>query len=52
MFTVDAVIAEETRIFDMIDTVDNRARLDVRAADLADLSADQARAIASIAASP
>jgi hypothetical protein len=51
-FTVDAVIAEETRIFDMIDTVDTRARLDVRAADLDDLSADQARAIANIAASP
>jgi conjugative relaxase-like TrwC/TraI family protein len=52
LFTVDAVIAEETRIFDMIDAVDNRARLDVRAADLARLSADQARAIANIAASP
>ncbi len=33
-------------------TVDTRARLDVRAADLGDLSADQARAIANIAASP
>jgi len=52
LFTVDAVIAEETRIFDMVDAVDNRARLDVRAADLDDLSADQARAIAGIAASP
>jgi conjugative relaxase-like TrwC/TraI family protein len=52
MFTVDAVIAEETRIFDLVDETDNRARLDVRAADLAGLSADQARAIASIAASP
>ena len=52
LFTVDAVIAEETRIFDMIDAADNRARLDVRAADLACLSADQARAIANIAASP
>jgi conjugative relaxase-like TrwC/TraI family protein len=52
LFTVDAVIAEETRIFDMIDTVDNRARLDVRAADLEGLSADQARAIAGIAGSP
>ena len=27
MFTVDAVIAEETRIFDMVDETDNRARL-------------------------
>jgi conjugative relaxase-like TrwC/TraI family protein len=52
MFTVDAVIAEETRIFDMVDAVDARARLDVRAADLEGLSADQARAIANIAASP
>ena len=30
MFTVDAVIAEEERIFDMVDAADNRARLDVR----------------------
>jgi conjugative relaxase-like TrwC/TraI family protein len=52
MFTVDAVIAEEARIFDMVDAADTRARLDVRAADLADLSADQARAIAAIAHSP
>jgi conjugative relaxase-like TrwC/TraI family protein len=52
MFTVDAVIAEETRIFDMVDATDNRARLDARTADLADLSVDQARAIATIAASP
>ena len=34
LFTVDAVIAEEQRIFDMIDAADTRARLDVRAADL------------------
>lgn len=52
LFTVDAVIAEEQRIFDLIDEADTRARLDVRAADLHDLSADQARAIANIAASP
>jgi conjugative relaxase-like TrwC/TraI family protein len=52
MFTVDAVIAEEQRIFDMIDEADTRARLDVRAADLDALSADQARAIRNIAASP
>ena len=52
MFTVDAVIAEETRIFDLVDVADTRARLDVRTADLDDLSADQAGAIASIAASP
>jgi conjugative relaxase-like TrwC/TraI family protein len=52
LFTVDAVITEETRIFDMVDAVDARARLDVRTADLAGLSADQARAIANIAQSP
>jgi hypothetical protein len=33
--TLDAVIAEEARIFDMVDEADSRARLDVRAADLA-----------------
>jgi conjugative relaxase-like TrwC/TraI family protein len=52
MFTVDAVITEEARIFDMVDAVENRARLDVRAADLEGLSADQARAIVNIAVSP
>ena len=52
LFTVDAVIAEEQRIFDMIDEADIRARLDVRASDLHDLSADQARVIANIADSP
>ena len=52
LFTVEAVIAEEQRIFELIDAVDTRARLDARAADLEDLSADQARAIANIAASP
>src|ERR1700756_4113560 len=49
LFTVDAVIAEEQRIFDMVDALDTRARLDVRTADLADLSADQARAVHGIA---
>ena len=52
MFTVDAVIAEEERIFEMVDAADTRARLDVRAEDLDDLSADQARAIPAIAQSP
>jgi hypothetical protein len=52
LYTVDAVIAEEQRIYDMIDETDTRTRLDVRAADLGDLSADQARAIANIAALP
>lgn len=52
MFTVDAVIAEEERIFDMVDAADTRARLDVRPADLAELSDDQARVIVNIAHSP
>jgi conjugative relaxase-like TrwC/TraI family protein len=52
MFTVDAVIAEEARIFELIDATDNRARLDVRGEDLEGLSADQARAIGNIATSP
>ncbi len=52
LFTVEAVIAEEHRIFDMVDATDTRARLDVRTADLEGLAADQARAIATIAASP
>ena len=51
-FTVDAVIAEEERIFEMVDDADNRTRLDVRTQDLADLSADQQRAIRNIAVSP
>ena len=51
-FTLDAIIAEEERVFDMVDEADNRARLDVRAADLGDLSADQQRAIRNIAVSP
>ncbi|MEE6176835.1 MobF family relaxase [Mycobacterium sp. 050134] len=52
MFTVDAVIAEEARIFEMVDAADTCARLDARAADLDALSDAQARAIAAIAHSP
>lgn len=52
LFTVDAVMAEEERIFAMVDDQDARTRLDVRPADLGDLSPDQARAIANIAHSP
>ncbi|MDV3324194.1 AAA family ATPase, partial [Mycobacterium avium subsp. hominissuis] len=51
-FTVDAVIAEEERIFGMVDEQDTRARVDVRAEDLRGLSTDQARAVANIAQSP
>jgi conjugative relaxase-like TrwC/TraI family protein len=51
-FTIDAVIAEEERVFGMVDEADNRTRLDVRLQDLGDLSADQERAIRAIAVSP
>lgn len=51
-YTVDAIIAEEERVFEMVDARDNRARIDLRAEDVAGLSADQARAIAHIAHSP
>jgi conjugative relaxase-like TrwC/TraI family protein len=51
-FTVDAVIAEEERVFEMVDAAANHARLWVRDEDLGDLSADQARAIRNIAVSP
>lgn len=51
-YTVDAIMLEESRILDMVDTSDNRSRLDVRATDLGDLSADQERAIRNIAVSP
>ncbi len=51
-FTIDAIIAEEEQIFDMVDESDNRIRLDVHSQDFDDLSADQQRAIRNIAASP
>lgn len=51
-FTIDAIIAEEERVFDMIDDSDTRSRLDVRPADLGDLSVDQQCAIRNIATSP
>ena len=51
-FTLEAIIAEEEHILDMVDESDNRSRLDVRAQDLGDLSADQERAIRNIAVSP
>jgi len=49
-YTLDAVIAEEQCVFGLVDERENRARLDVRAEDLDDLSADQQRAVANIAA--
>ncbi len=48
-YTIDAVIAEEERVFGMLDESDNRSRLDVRAEDLGDLSPDQQQAIRNIA---
>jgi conjugative relaxase-like TrwC/TraI family protein len=51
-YTVEEIMLEESRILDMVDTADNRSRLDVRAADLGDLSVDQERAIRNIAVSP
>jgi conjugative relaxase-like TrwC/TraI family protein len=51
-FTVDAVIAEEERVLEMVDAANGHARLWVRDDDLGDLSADQARAIRNIAVSP
>jgi ATP-dependent exoDNAse (exonuclease V) alpha subunit len=46
------IMAEEARILGLVDEADNRARWDVRSDDIAGLSADQARAVGSIAISP
>ena len=51
-FTIDAIIAEEEKVLEMVDESDNRARLDVRSQDFDDLSTDQQRAIRNIAVSP
>jgi conjugative relaxase-like TrwC/TraI family protein len=51
-FTIEAIIAEEAQILDMVDESDTLVRLDLRRQDFDDLSADQQRAIANIAASP
>jgi conjugative relaxase-like TrwC/TraI family protein len=51
-FTVDAILVEEDHILRMVDERDNRARLDVRRADVEGLSADQARAVCAISESP
>jgi conjugative relaxase-like TrwC/TraI family protein len=51
-FTVDAIITEEERVLNLVDTAHNTARLDVRTTDLGDLSPDQERAIRAIATSP
>jgi conjugative relaxase-like TrwC/TraI family protein len=51
-YSLDVVMAEEARIFGLVDAADHRARLDVRSDDVAGLSADQVRAVRSIAAAP
>lgn len=51
-YSLDVIMAEEARIFGLVDAADNRARLDVRSDDIKGLSADQARAVRSIAAAP
>ena len=51
-YTLDVIMAEEARILGLVDAAANRARLDVRSADITGLSADQARAVHSIAVSP
>ena len=51
-YTVVGVIAEEQRILQMSGQADTRTLLDVRGEDVADLSADQRRAISKIADSP
>jgi len=51
-YSLDVIMAEEVRVFGLVDEADNRARLDVRSVDVDELSLDQARAVGSIALSP
>jgi conjugative relaxase-like TrwC/TraI family protein len=51
-YTLDVIMAEEARIFGLVDAADHRARLDVRSDDVAALSADQVRVVRNIAVSP
>jgi conjugative relaxase-like TrwC/TraI family protein len=51
-YSLDVIMAEESRIFGLVDEADNRARLDVRSEDVKGLSADQVRAVGNIAVSP
>lgn len=51
-FTLDRILAEEVTLLDLVDARDDRAVLPVHARHTAALSADQAQAIRSIAASP
>jgi conjugative relaxase-like TrwC/TraI family protein len=51
-FTLPAILAEEERIFDMVDACDDRARLDARVGELSELSAPQQHAVTAISRSP
>ena len=51
-YSLDVVMAEEARIFGLVDAADNRARWDVGSEDVERLSADQVRAVRAIAGSP
>ena len=51
-YTIDRILAEEVTVLDMVDAREVRAQLWVRDGDTAGLSADQARAVEAIAASP
>jgi hypothetical protein len=51
-FTLDRILAEEVVLLGLVDARDDTAAIAVNAADTAALSADQARAVRAIAASP
>ncbi len=51
-YTLDVIMAEELRIFDLVDQSETRSRLDVRFEDVQALAPDQARAVGNIAVSP
>lgn len=51
-FTLDRILAEEVTLLDLVDARDDRAVMPVYARHTAQLSPDQAQAIANIAASP
>jgi hypothetical protein len=51
-YSLDVVMAEEARIFGLVDEADHRARWDVRSDDINGLAADQVRVVRSIAVSP
>jgi hypothetical protein len=51
-FTLDAILAEERAVLDLVDARENRALLRITDDDTAALSADQKRAVENIAGSP